>query len=109
MKDLVKYDRLFSIYKGMLTKCQYVYMSMYYIQDYSLVEIAELHNVTKQSVAFSISQAEKKLISLEKKLKFDELLTKTADSLEKVCEKLEENGDSVRAVADIREIVEDLL
>ena len=102
MKDLVKYDRLFSIYKGMLTKCQYEYMSMYYIQDYSLVEIAELHNVTKQSVAFSISQA-------EKKLKFDEFLTKMSDSLEKVCEKLEENSNGEEAIADIREIVEDLL
>ncbi|MBE5817293.1 MAG: hypothetical protein E7315_06250 [Clostridiales bacterium] len=108
MKDLVKYDRLFSIYKGMLTKCQYEYMSMYYTQDYSLVEIAELHNVTKQSVAFSISQAEKKLVSLEKKLKFNELLNKTAGSLENVCKKLEENGNT-QAVTDIREIVEDLL
>lgn len=59
---------LFDFYQALLTPKQQEYMDMYYIEDFSLVEIADLMNVSRQAVYDNIKRTEKVLESYESKL-----------------------------------------
>ncbi|AYA75390.1 MULTISPECIES: putative DNA-binding protein [Robertmurraya] len=79
---------LYDFYQSLLTPKQQSYMSLYYLDDYSLGEIAEEYNVSRQAVYDNIKRTEAMLEEYEEKLllfqKFQErnkLLAKLKDSL----------------------------
>lgn len=79
---------LYDFYQSLLTPKQQSYMSLYYLDDYSLGEIAEEYNVSRQAVYDNIKRTEAMLEEYEEKLllfhKFQErikLLVKLKDSL----------------------------
>ncbi len=107
--DLEKTTRmnyLFDFYQSLLTPKQQNYMSLYYLDDYSLGEIAESFQVSRQAVYDNIKRTEAMLEQYEEKLslfkKFQErrelvhtlksLLLKESDGNEvtQVLEKLEQ-------------------
>ncbi|MCT1904166.1 putative DNA-binding protein [Oceanobacillus sojae] len=59
---------LFDFYQALLTPKQRSYMEMYYLEDYSLGEISELFEVSRQAVYDNIKRTEKMLESYEDKL-----------------------------------------
>ncbi len=59
---------LFQFYATLLTEKQMNYMELYYADDYSLGEIAEYYNVSRQAVYDNIKRTEHILESYEKKL-----------------------------------------
>ncbi|MFC0301451.1 putative DNA-binding protein [Virgibacillus soli] len=59
---------LFDFYYVLLTKKQREYMEMYYLEDYSLGEISEIHHVSRQAVYDNIKRTENMLETYEKKL-----------------------------------------
>ncbi|MFC6255411.1 putative DNA-binding protein [Secundilactobacillus hailunensis] len=61
-------NSLFAFYQPLLTKKQNDYMQLYYGDDYSLGEIAEDFNVSRQAVYDNIRRTEKILETYEKKL-----------------------------------------
>ena len=66
-KNLV-YTELLDIYKGLLTEKQAEAMEYYYDQDYSLSEISEIMDISRQGVRDSIKKAERELFFFEEHL-----------------------------------------
>jgi len=69
MKNLV-YGELLSVYGKMLTKKQFDAMEQYYHLDYSLAEIAQNQNITRQAVRASLVKAQRILDTLEENIGF---------------------------------------
>lgn len=80
-------NALFEFYAALLTDKQMNYIELYYADDYSLAEIAEEFNVSRQAVYDNIKRTEKLLEDYEMKLHmysdyvvrsqiFDEMLNK---------------------------------
>jgi predicted DNA-binding protein YlxM (UPF0122 family) len=61
-------NALFECYSSLLTEKQMNYMEMYYADDFSLGEIAEEYEVSRQAVYDNIKRTEKILEDYEKKL-----------------------------------------
>ena len=68
MEKNVKVSMLCQIYGKMLTEKQYNFLNDYYNNDYSLSEIAQNYQITRQAVRDNIVKGEKKLFELEEKL-----------------------------------------
>ncbi len=71
MNDIIKKNNLielFLVYKTLFTKKQQEYFSMYYLDDYSLNEIASINNVSRNAVFDAIVKIEKKLETYERNL-----------------------------------------
>lgn len=69
MKEFVYMGELFNIYKGLLSKQSCEYYSLYYEENLSLQEIAEVKNVSKSYVGNLINKTSNKLEEYEKILK----------------------------------------
>ena len=61
-------NALFEFYATLLTEKQMNYLELYYADDYSLGEIAEDFNVSRQAIYDNIKRTEKILEEYEKKL-----------------------------------------
>ncbi|MDN6196315.1 MAG: YlxM family DNA-binding protein, partial [Atopostipes suicloacalis] len=68
LEKTLRMNRLFSFYQALLTEKQAQYMSDYYEEDYTLAEIAENSNVSRQAIYDSIKRTEESLIKYEEKL-----------------------------------------
>ncbi|WP_103150372.1 putative DNA-binding protein [Staphylococcus aureus] len=69
--DLVKTLRmnyLFDFYQSLLTNKQRNYLELFYLEDYSLSEIADTFNVSRQAVYDNIRRAGDLVEDYEKKL-----------------------------------------
>ena len=75
---------LLDFYGGLLTDKQALALDYYYNQDYSLAEISEHLNITRQGVRDSIKRAEQVLKECEEKLN----LTKKEEQLRIKSEKI---------------------
>ena len=64
---------LFDCYKNLLTERQRKIFTEYYVYDYSLGEIAENENVSRQSVLDSVKKAEKQLFSYEENIRLNKI------------------------------------
>lgn len=68
IEKTTRLNLLFDFYQTLLTPKQQEYMRMYYIEDFSLVEIADLANVSRQAIYDNIKRTENVLESYENKL-----------------------------------------
>lgn len=59
---------LYDFYSELLTEKQREYMALYYREDYSLGEIAQLNNVSRQAVYDNIRRTEQVIETYEEKL-----------------------------------------
>lgn len=59
---------LFDFYQGLLTEKQKNYVSLYYLEDFSLGEIADEYEVSRQAVYDNIKRTEESLENYERKL-----------------------------------------
>lgn len=74
MKMDIKYSKLLRCYGKLLTPLQQEVTEMYYHFDLSLTEIAEIKNVTRQSVEYTLKTSRKQLDGFEESLGFIGLL-----------------------------------
>lgn len=88
-KDL-KMCVLLDIYGELLTEKQYEIMDFYYNQDYSLAEISEHLDITRQGVRDSIKRSEQTLTELEEKLNLSEKFRSNRENFEKISKILNE-------------------
>ncbi len=68
MEKNLKYGALLDIYSHMLTEKQAQALDFYYNKDYSLAEISELTDITRQGVRDFIKRGETALAEAEAKL-----------------------------------------
>ncbi|MBM7540548.1 putative DNA-binding protein [Amphibacillus cookii] len=89
LEKTTRVNFLLDFYQALLTPKQRNYMELYYLEDYSLGEISEAFNVSRQAVYDNIRRTESMLESYEDKLKLykkflerQALLNKLSDAVE---------------------------
>lgn len=68
LEKTMRINYLYDFYQTLLTEKQQSYMSLYYLDDYSLGEIAEEYGVSRQAVYDNIKRTEAMLEEYEAKL-----------------------------------------
>jgi uncharacterized protein len=79
---------LLDFYQALLTPKQRNYMEMYYLEDYSLGEISEEANVSRQAVYDNIKRTETMLESYEEKLHLYDKFEKRMKLIQKIDEEI---------------------
>ncbi|MCL2592709.1 MAG: putative DNA-binding protein [Defluviitaleaceae bacterium] len=96
---------LYDFYGELLTEKQKTFFEMYYHNDMSLREIAEVSNITPQAVSDLIKRVEKIIISYEDRLKLVDKFAKQKLTLTKIYQSL----DTHENISKIKEMIEELL
>lgn len=68
LEKTTRMNYLYDFYQSLLTPKQQSYMSLYYLDDFSLGEIAEEYDVSRQAVYDNIKRTEAMLEEYEEKL-----------------------------------------
>jgi predicted DNA-binding protein YlxM (UPF0122 family) len=79
---------LYDFYQALLTPKQSSYMSLYYLDNYSLGEIAEEYDVSRQAVYDNIKRTEAMLEEYEQKLLLFQKFQQRSELLSKMKELL---------------------
>ncbi|MCF7924037.1 MAG: hypothetical protein K9L64_02880 [Candidatus Izimaplasma sp.] len=86
INETVRLNNLYDIYHELLTDKQKLYFNYYFREDYSLSEIAEIMDVSRNAVHLQIKKVskyledyEKKLRILENNIKISELINELED------------------------------
>ena len=87
MNKVLYYNELFSYYKELLTKKEQEVFSLYYEENLSMGEIAQIKNISRSAIGFKIKKVEEKLDNYEKILKKSEIFHK----LQKIISKIDDN------------------
>ncbi|AYW44553.1 putative DNA-binding protein [Tetragenococcus koreensis] len=103
-------NALFEFYTTLLTQKQMNYMELYYADDFSLGEIAEEFNVSRQAVYDNIKRTEKLLEDYEHKLSMysdyrvrNELLDQLVDYVKKTYPADETLANLIQDIQEIDE------
>ena len=95
MDEMLKLSLLFDFYGSMLTAKQQLIMELFHEEDYSLAEIAEKLDISRQAVYDAFKKAKSSLLHYEQKLR--------------LMEKFVENGKVANAIDGlINEVVADI-
>ncbi len=105
LEKTTRMNYLFDFYQSLLTPKQRSYMSLYYLDDYSLGEIAAEYNVSRQAVYDNIKRTEAMLEEYENKLGLLQKFQERQVLFEKMKKMLEHDTLSISA---LREAVEEL-
>lgn len=76
LEKTTRINFLLDFYQALLTPKQRSYMELYYLEDYSLGEISDTFEVSRQAVYDNIKRTEKMLESYEERLKLYEKFLK---------------------------------
>lgn len=76
LEKTTRVNFLLDFYQALLTPKQRSYMELYYLEDYSLGEISDTFDVSRQAVYDNIKRTEKMLESYEERLKLYEKFLK---------------------------------
>ena len=68
----IELNNLYDLYQNLLTDKQKVYFESYYFDDYSITEISENFNISRNAVHDQLKRAVNKLYNIELKLKIKE-------------------------------------
>jgi predicted DNA-binding protein YlxM (UPF0122 family) len=106
LEKTTRMNFLFDFYQPLLTTKQRNYMALYYLDDYSLGEIAEQYEVSRQAVYDNIKRTEVMLEEYEVKLNLLEKFNTRKELLTKLRELLETNQTST--VNETLDVIESL-
>ena len=104
MEEKIKISILLSLYGNLLTETQKKYMDLYYNQDWSLSEIGESENITRQAVRTILVKSKNKLYEYEEKIGF----LKRQEKINKLLIKLEEQNISEETKKILEKIKEEI-
>ena len=93
-------NQLFSIYHKLLTQKQEEMLSLYYEEDYSLSEIAEHYDISRQGVRDNIRRGEEALLTYEDKLKLSQQRQRRLMKFKEL-EKLNQNPELAIVIHDL--------
>jgi len=100
LEKTTRMNYLYDFYYSLLTPKQQSYMSLYYLDDYSLGEIAEEYDVSRQAVYDNIKRTEAMLEEYEEKLLLFQKFQERSRLIRYVKELLEEENPSKQALLE---------
>ncbi len=104
MDKKIEISILLNLYGNLLTETQRNYMDLYYNQDYSLSEIGDNENITRQAVRTILVKSKNKLYEYEQKLKF----MQKENNIKKLIEKIQISKNEEEKQKYLRKIQENL-
>jgi len=108
LEKTTRMNFLYDFYNSLLTPKQQSYMSLYYLDDYSLGEIAEEYEISRQAVYDNIKRTEAMLEEYEEKLRLFEKFQERTNLLNQLKDLLEEVHPSKQAMLDTIAKIENL-
>jgi predicted DNA-binding protein YlxM (UPF0122 family) len=102
LEKTTRMNYLFDFYQSLLTPKQRSYMSLYYLDDYSLGEIAEEFDVSRQAVYDNIKRTEAMLEEYEEKL----LLFNKFQERQQLVHRLKELLENESVNEEVKQVVE---
>ena len=100
LEKTTRMNYLYDFYQSLLTPKQQSYMSLYYLDDYSLGEIAEEYDVSRQAVYDNIKRTGAMLEEYEEKLLLFQKFQERCKLLTHVKELLKEETLSEQALLE---------
>src|SRR5699024_4274183 len=95
LEKTTRINNLLDFYRVLLTPKQRVYMDLYYLEDYSLGEISNTHDISRQAVYDNIRRTENILENYETTLQLyekfkqrTELLTELEESFDQISKEM---------------------
>ncbi|MDQ0270258.1 putative DNA-binding protein [Cytobacillus purgationiresistens] len=104
LEKTTRMNYLYDFYQSLLTPKQSSYMSLYYLDDFSLGEIAEEYGVSRQAVYDNIKRTEAMLEEYEEKLLLFHKFKERCKMIEHMKELLKTDSPH----AEISELLEEL-
>lgn len=104
IEKTVRMNFLYDFYQALLTDKQNKYMALYYLDDWSLGEIAEHFNVSRQAVYDNIKRTETLLEEYESKLKLYERFQKRKKLLSRLKAVINNNGSPNTMIELVNEL-----
>ncbi|MBN8207449.1 putative DNA-binding protein [Bacillus sp. NTK071] len=98
LEKTMRINSLFDFYQSLLTPKQRNYMALYYLDDYSLGEIAEEFQVSRQAVYDNIKRTEQMIEEYEAKLLLFERYVKRQELLEKLRDTVMSENENSKAL-----------
>ena len=108
LEKTTRMNYLYDFYQSLLTAKQRSYMSLYYLDDYSLGEIAQEFEVSRQAVYDNIKRTETMLEEYEAKLLLFEKFQKRQQLLAEMQDVLNKHEHVNEEVKHIVEAIENL-
>ncbi len=100
----MRINSLFDFYQSLLTPKQRNYMALYYLDDYSLGEIAEEFQVSRQAVYDNIKRTEQMIEEYEAKLLLFERYIKRQELLEQLRDTVKREHENSNALSLINSL-----
>ncbi|MGN1401695.1 MAG: putative DNA-binding protein [Bacillus sp. (in: firmicutes)] len=108
VEKTTRMNYLYDFYQSLLTEKQQSYMALYYLDDFSLGEIAEEYHVSRQAVYDNIKRTEAMLEEYEAKLLLFEKFQKRSELIEKLKEAVEasmsEQNKMLEMIAELEKL-----
>ncbi|MDC3412917.1 putative DNA-binding protein [Aquibacillus sp. 3ASR75-11] len=102
LEKTTRINFLFDFYQALLTPKQRNYMEMYYLEDYSLGEISESHNVSRQAIYDNIRRTEAMIEAYEEKLQLYSKFLKRKTLLEEMEQALtNQDVEHIKQLVDV--------
>ena len=89
LEKTTRMNYLYDFYQSLLTPKQSSYMSLYYLDDFSLGEIAEEYDVSRQAVYDNIKRTEAMLEEYEEKLLLFQKFQERSKLIKEIRERLQ--------------------
>lgn len=116
VERMVQMGLLFDFYSGLLTLKQRQAMELYYLENWSLSEIAVSEGISRQAVFDLLQRGEKTMLELEAKLglverflKQEAILSKLNQDIQKVCATITENDHLKEVLQEISDELQRLI
>ena len=108
LEKTTRMNYLYDFYQSLLTPKQRSYMALYYLEDFSLGEIAEENHVSRQAVYDNIKRTEAMLEEYEEKLSLFVKFQERSKLIQVIREVLQEELPSRDKLSDIVAELENL-
>lgn len=106
MEDLFEVSLLLDFYGQLITKRQFEILDLHYNGDYSLGEIAQYLNISRQGVYDNIKRGKAALVDLEQKLKLVSRFSEQKNKAKQIAELLTSIEDSALGGQDAEKLKE---
>lgn len=108
VEKTTRMNYLYDFYQSLLTEKQQSYMALYYLDDFSLGEIAEEYNVSRQAVYDNIKRTEAMLEEYEAKLLLFEKFQQRSELLDKLTQEVNhspiETSEMLTIIAELEKL-----
>lgn len=98
VRDEIFYNELYAEYCELLSPVQKEVFELYSEMDLSLGEIAEMKNISRQSVADAVNKAKKQLLVFENKLKLNQKKKRIYQLIDRLSEDNEYIGKEIKDI-----------